>query len=48
MTAGIDDPIGAFVDHGPERIEGSGRGKLAYAGGATERRPVTPWRSIRR
>ena len=29
MTKRIADPIGAFVDHGPARIEGSGRGPLA-------------------
>ena len=29
MTAAIDDPIGAFVAHGPGRIKGSGRGPLA-------------------
>ncbi len=29
MTVRIDDPIGAFVDHGPGRIEGSGQGPLA-------------------
>ncbi len=29
MSARIDDPIGAFVDHGPGRIEGSGEGPLA-------------------
>ncbi len=29
MSARIDDPIGAFVDHGPARIDGSGRGPLA-------------------
>ncbi len=29
MTGRIDDPIGAFVDHGPGRIEGSGQGPLA-------------------
>ena len=29
MTVNIDDPIGAFVNHGPGHIEGSGRGPLA-------------------
>ncbi len=29
MTDRADDPIGAFVDHGPGRIEGSGTGPLA-------------------
>lgn len=29
MTASIDDPIGAFVDHGPKHLKGSGHGPLA-------------------